>query len=145
MGSKDLPGHTSSLLSNRFKMTKQVSDEWKTSLCFTGDNPMFPVEMFLRIVEDEARIKGLDDSDKVLEVLSRIPDYNPRDHDGIAETNVQITSPASSWKLKLLDKQRKEQDENIAKGLEQSWFCHSNCYTANERAGSFALFLALQP
>ena len=120
MGSKDLPGHTSSLLSNRFKMTKQVSDEWKTSLCFTGDNPMFPVEMFLRIVEEEARIKGLDDSDKVLEVLSRIPDYNPRDHDGIAETNVQITSPASSWKLKLLDKQRTKQDENIAKGLENS-------------------------
>ena len=120
MGSKDLPGHTSSLLSNRFKMTKQESDEWKTSLCFTGDNPMFPVEMFLRIVEEEAGTKGLDDSDKVLEVLSRIPDYNPRDQDGIAETNVQITSPASSWKLKLLDKQRKKQDENIAKGLEHS-------------------------
>ena len=52
------------------KSTSQQNEEWKCSLRFTGDNPLFPVEMFLKIIEIESNRRGLDDNDKVLEILT---------------------------------------------------------------------------
>ena len=100
------------LKSNKLKMPTQETEQWKTSLCFTGDNPKFPVEMFLRIIEEQSRKRGLDDNDKVLEVLSRVPDYRPSfDDNGTEMQSKGERSSASTWKRRLLEKQRKRQDE----------------------------------
>ena len=90
------------------KSTPQQNEEWKCSLRFTGDNPLFPVEMFLRIIEVESDRRGLDDNDKVLEILSRIPDHPIENKSTLAIEG----SPASLWKRRLMEKQRKKQEEN---------------------------------
>ena len=107
----------SSSLSSKFKATSQKNEEWKCSLRFTGDNPLFPVEMFLKIIEEESNKRGLDDNDKVLEVLSRVPDHPQNCPDSETNETKSVSegkgSPASSWKRRLLEKQRKKQQENI--------------------------------
>ena len=118
MGSKG--DYLKSSLSSRLKMPSIQTEEWKTSLCFTGDNPLFPVEMFLKIIEQEADKRGLDDNDKVLEVLSRVPDHRPSFDDGNTDYQSRGSSPASYWKRRLLDRQRKRQDDNSLKDSDLS-------------------------
>ena len=99
-------------LSNRLKMSTTQPEEWKNSLCFTGDNPTFPVEMFIRIIEEESDKQGFDDNEKVLEVLSRVPDYRPSAKEPNTDYEPAVEPPASAWKRKLLDRQRTMQGED---------------------------------
>ena len=97
------------------KSTSHQNEEWKCSLRFTGDNPLFPVEMFLKIIEVESDRRGLDDNDKVLEILSRIPDHPIMGANTTIENKSTLEmkgSPASLWKLRLMEKQRQKQQEN---------------------------------
>ena len=95
------------------KPTSHQNEEWKCSLRFTGDNPLFPVEMFLKIIETESDRRGLDDNDKVLEILSRIPDHPIDRNDTTNKSQLEVKgSPASLWKRRLMEKQRKKQQEN---------------------------------
>ena len=79
----------SSSISHRIKMASKKNEEWKCSLRFTGDNPLFPVEMFLKIIEEESNKRGLDDNDKVLEVLSRVPDHPTNCSDSVPSNSSQ--------------------------------------------------------
>ena len=75
-----------------------LSDTWKSNLEFTGNNPVFPVEMFIALMEKSKKreIQDNDDSCFVKKVLNQIPHPTT----SAAQNISQSVCPGAIWKKK---------------------------------------------
>ena len=79
-----------------------AAESWKSSHIFTGDNPVFPVDMFVALMEYKHKeyIEGNNDTYVVKQVLNQIPNLGTTNDQDI----VKNTSPAAIWKAKHIDR-----------------------------------------
>ena len=88
---------------------------WKSSLLFTGDNPEYPVEMFIALMENKRKQRDLhvDDKTFIKDVLSYIPDIQ---HEKICSDN-DACFPSTLWKTREIDTIFTLDWENVKKKL----------------------------
>ena len=75
--------------------TGSIPDRWKSNLVYTGDNLVYPVEMFIALMENKLK-RSPDTIDATKEVLSYIPTINTTSN----QNNHETCTTAMIWKHK---------------------------------------------
>ena len=103
-----------------------LSKDWKSTHIFTGNNILFPVEMFLSVMEQKYENKE-DKSNLVADTLNRIPDPE--------QNSVEVLNmPSTLWKHQHLNNLLKLETWNELKNTLLKQFGKHEKYSIKERA-----------